>query len=273
MAYETLEESQYGGAPIELYEFARGTVEYWRYTSADTDQTYFGSIYDAVPIQRNSFEQSQNVEATSLTITMPVTAEFPQLYIAAPPSDPISFTLRRFHENDTEVVSIWIGRVVNVEFKEETVEVMCESIYTSLKRPTLRRLYQRSCPHVLYNQVDGSCNLDKDLFKVTATLSAVSGVTLTSATFGTYSDGYFSGGFVEIVSGGHTNRRYVTNHVGNDLTLNLQLTGAAATLDVDAFPGCAHNLTDCNTKFSNIENYGGMPWIPQKNPMGGTPIF
>jgi uncharacterized phage protein (TIGR02218 family) len=273
MTYQTYEESPYSGNPIELYEFARGTAEYWRYTSSDTDQSYFGFVYEAVSIERNSFESSQNVEAVALTIKMPVTVEFPQIYIAAPPSDPISFTLRRFHGGDTEVVSIWIGRVVNVEFKEENVEITCESVYTSLKRPTLRRLYQRPCPHVLYSQAVGSCNADQNTFKVVGTLSAVSGTIITSSTFGGYADGYFTGGFVEIVSGGHTNRRYITAHTGNNITLNLQLTGAAVGLDVDAYPGCAHNLNDCNTKFNNILNYGGMPWIPDKNPMSGTRVF
>lgn len=273
MAYTDYEKSTYGGAPIELYEFSRGSSSFWRYTSADMDQTYFGSIYDAIAIKRNSFEVSQQVEAISLTVTMPVTSEFPQLYIASPPSEPISFTLRRFHSGDTEVVSIWIGRVVNVEFKEETVEVLCESVYTSLKRPTLRRLYQRSCPHVLYNQVEGSCMLDKENFKVTAVLDSVSGLNIASSTFAGYADGYFSGGFVEVIVGGATNRRFITNHVGTTLTVNLQLIGAASGITVYAFPGCAHNLDACNTKFNNILNYGGTPWIPQKNPMGGTRVF
>lgn len=273
MAYDTYERSRYGGNPIELFEFARGATQYWRYTSADTDQSYSGSDYRAIAIQRNSFETSQNVEAVSLSITMPVTADFPQIYIASPPSDPISFTLRRFHGGDSEVVSIWVGRITNVEFKEETVEVTCESVYTSLKRPTLRRLYGRSCPHVLYNEVEGSCNLSKTAFKVTAALSAASGVVLTSSTFGGYADGYFTGGFVEFISGGNTNRRFIVEHTGNDVTLNLQLSGAGAGLSVDAYPGCAHNLSDCNDKFSNILNYGGTPWIPDKNPMGGARVF
>lgn len=272
MAYSTFEKSAYNGAPIELYEFSRAATVYWRYTSADTDQTYFGSTYDSISIKRNSFEVSQTVEAVSLSITIPITAAFPQLYIASPPSEPVAFTLRRFHDQDTEVVSIWIGRVTNVEFKEETVEVLCESVYTSLRRPTLRRLYQRSCPHVLYNQVDGSCTLDKNNFKVSALLTAVSGLNLSSAAF-SVGDGYFTGGFVEVVSGGVTNRRFITNHVGDTITVNLQLLGAAAGVTISAYPGCKHNLTDCNTKFNNILNYGGTPWIPIKNPMGGTRVF
>jgi uncharacterized phage protein (TIGR02218 family) len=273
MAYATYEDSTYDGNPIELFEFARGASEYWRYTSADTDQSYLGETYRAIAIQRNGLEVSQNVETVSLVVTMPVTADLPQLYIASPPSSPIAFTLRRYHGGDTEVVSIWPGRVVNVEFKEEIAEVTCESVYTSLKRPTLRRLYQRSCPHVLYNEVVGSCNLNKDAFKVTATLSAVSGVTLTSPTFGGYLAGYFTGGFVEVTSGGHINRRFVVDHSGSDITLNLQLTGAAVGFDIDAYPGCAHNLSDCQYKFNNILNYGGTPWIPDKNPLGGTKVF
>lgn len=273
MAYDSFEKSVYGGNPIELFEFARGATEYWRYTSTDTDQTYFGSVYESIAIQHEDFETSQNVEAVELKMTMPLTADFVQMYISAPPSDPISFVLRRFHGGDTEVVSIWVGRVINVEFKEEAVEVICESVYTSLKRPTLRRIFQISCPHVLYNQVDGSCNLDKNNFKVVATLDAVSGTTFTSSTFGAYADGYFAGGFVELDHGGHTNVRYITEHTGNNLELNLQLPEAFAGSSVNAYPGCAHNTSDCDTKFNNILNYGGMPWIPGVNPMGGTRIF
>jgi uncharacterized phage protein (TIGR02218 family) len=273
MTYDAKENSVYEGSPVELYQFARGTAEYWRYTSADADETYLGGVYSAVAISRNKIELSQNVQTASLQIEVPIDTAFAQEFMAGSPTDPISFTLFRFHEGDAEVASIWIGRVVNVEFKELTVDVLCETSYTSLKRPTLRRLYQYTCPHVLYDEGPGLCNVDKDNFKTTATLSAVSGVTITSATFGLQADTYYSGGFVELTTGGVINRRFITNHVGNDLTLNQVLFGAASGMSVDVYPGCAHNLDTCRTKFNNLVNYGGFPWIPQKNPFGGAPIF
>jgi uncharacterized phage protein (TIGR02218 family) len=273
MAYETREESVYEGSPIELYEFARGSAEYWRYTSADTDQISFGSNYSALAISRDKVELSQNVQTSSMTVTLPITAGFAQEYMAGTPTEPISFVLRRFHDADAEVASIWIGRVINVEFKEVKAEVLCETIYTSLKRPTLRRLYQYSCPHVLYGQGDGLCNVDPVTYKITATLSAVSGVTLTSSSFGSFADDYFSGGFVDWTRGSAKSRRFIVDHTGNDIVLNQVLFDAAAGIGVDVYPGCSHDKDTCRTKFNNLANYGGFPWIPRKNPMGGAPIF
>jgi uncharacterized phage protein (TIGR02218 family) len=273
MSYDSQETSVYGGSPVELYEFNRDSAEFWRYASSDEDETYSGSIYSAVAISRNKIELSQNVQTASLVITIPIDTTFIQEYMAGTPTDPISVVLRRFHEGDGEVASIWIGRVVNVEFKELKAEVLCETTYTSLKRPTLRRLYQYSCPHVLYSIGDGLCNVVKATYKVTATLSAVSGLTLTSSTFGLQADGYFAGGFVELSTGGVINRRFIMEHTGNNITLNQQLFGAASGMSVDVFPGCSHDMDTCRTKFNNLLNYGGFPWIPRKNPFGGAPIF
>lgn len=273
MTYDAREKSVYEGSPIELFEFSRGAGLFWRYTSADEDQLYFGSNYEAVPVKRDKIDLSQNVQTAALTVTLPLSADFVEQYIEAPPAEPIGFVLRRFHDQDAEVASIWIGRVVNVEFMENAVEVLCESVFTSLKRPTLRRLYQVSCPHVLYSIGDGKCNVAAASFLVAATLSGVSGLVLTSTAYGAYADDYFTGGYVELFASGATSRRFITDHTGNDITIQLALPGAAAGVVVDTYPGCAHNLADCNLKFGNILNYGGTPWIPVKNPMGGAPIF
>jgi uncharacterized phage protein (TIGR02218 family) len=273
MTYDTQEMSTYGGSPVELYEFSRGSAEFWRYTSADMDELYAGSLYSAVAISRSKIDLSQNVQQSSLSIDIPIDTAFVQEFMAGSPTEPIAFTLRRFHEGDSEVASIWLGRVVNVEFKKLIAEVLCETAYTSLKRPTLRRLYQYTCPHVLYEQGPGLCNVNKATFKLTTNLSGVSGITLTSTDFGLQADDYYSGGFVEISSGGINNRRYITEHAGNNITLNQQLPGAAIGISADVYPGCSHNLAVCNSKFNNVVNYGGFPWIPQKNPFGGAPIF
>jgi hypothetical protein len=81
-------------------------------------------------------------------------------------------------------------------------------------------------------------------------------------------DGYYSGGMIEIGSV----LKYIIASQGATLTLmqplgvNIDSNGSAATL----YPGCAHNLSDCQTKFNNLLNYGGFPWIPgdRNNPFG-----
>ena len=47
------------------------------------------------------------------------------------------------------------------------------------------------------------------------------------------------------------------------------LTGAAITL----YPGCDHTRATCAAKFANLDNFGGFPWIPTRNPFDGGSLF
>jgi hypothetical protein len=65
---------------------------------------------------------------------------------------------------------------------------------------------------------------------------------------------------------GDDEKRLVTGHTGNVLTLQIpfptDVTGATAVVQ----PGCDHKITTCTSKFSNDINYGGFPLVPEKNP-------
>jgi uncharacterized phage protein (TIGR02218 family) len=271
LTYDAREKSAYDGEPVEIYKFDREGVKVWRYTSADRDIIYGGEVYLAAPIKRNDIEGSQDVERTALKITMPADEDFPEQFIYSPPTDRIMVEVRRYHYLDSEIAFLWVGRVVNVEHREFEAIILCESSISSLKRPTLRRVYQTTCPHLLYGP---ECAIDKSSWAVIATLSAgTSGITLKSAVFAGYVDGYFAGGFVEILISGNLNRAFVVSHTGDTLTTGLPLQGAVVGLDVTAYPGCDHSLDTCVAKFSNNVNYGGFPFIPEKNPMNGTSIF
>lgn len=273
MTYDAQEISAYEGEPVEIYQFDREGVQLWRYTSADRDLIIEGNVYLAAPVKRNNVEASQDVERTSLKITMPADADFPEQFIASPPTDRIMATVRRYHHTDptAELTFVWVGRVINVENKEHEAIISCESCISSLKRPTLRRVYQTTCPHVLYGD---QCKVSKVAFGAVATLqSGSSGVTLISSTFAAQATGYYTGGYVEIEIESKLNRAFITKHIGSAITTGLPLQGAAVGLAVTVYPGCNHSLITCQDKFNNILNYGGFPYIPVKNPMTGTPIF
>jgi hypothetical protein len=43
---------------------------------------------------------------------------------------------------------------------------------------------------------------------------------------------------------------------------------------VTLYPGCDHTLGAAGcAKFANTDNFGGTPFIPNKNPFGGTAIY
>lgn len=263
--------------PRELYKFTRDTFN-WYFTSGDTDITFGGDLYLAVPIKRKSIESTQELGKTTLKVLCSRTNPFVTQYISASPTDVVTLEIIRQHAGDAETVTSFKGRVINVGFKEAEVTITCQPNQSSLLRPGLRRLYQTACPHVLYGD---QCTVVQATFKLTVVLDAVDGNVLTSTALivsidPEFDGSWFLGGMVELVDGdGLTNRRFITeyNHIEGKVTLNLPLKGAIATSSVDCSPGCGHDTKTCNEKFTNIESYGGFPFIPLKNPQDGTSVF
>lgn len=275
MTFNTIEVSEYF-EPIELYTFSRGSTK-WYFTSADRDITFLGKVYLKTPMKRGRIESTQDIGKTPLKIETSIRNPFVTQYIASSPTAIIDVTIQRIHAADADPSTTFVGRVINVTFKENEVTILCQSVQSSLRRPGLRRLYQTTCPHVLYG---GGCGVVRSVFLTTAVLSAVSGLDLTSSSFiisvdVVFDANWFVGGYVEVSSGGLVSTRFITAHdnVNGILTLNLPLPTAVVGTTVDAHPGCDHANSTCGAKFSNIENYGGFPFIPEKNPMDGTSVF
>jgi hypothetical protein len=42
---------------------------------------------------------------------------------------------------------------------------------------------------------------------------------------------------------------------------------------ISAFPGCRRTIDDCVNKFNNLDNFGGFPHSPGRNPFDGQPVF
>jgi uncharacterized phage protein (TIGR02218 family) len=272
MTFAADETSIQDGAPIEHFEFEVGPTIY-RYTSGPDDFVYLTKTYKAVQIARSDVDESGDIPKDGITITVPRDAEIADEFRVAPPSEVILVNVYRLHYDDATVERklFWTGRVLNCEWKGAIADLTCESIYTALKRPGLRRLYQRMCPHVLYGP---ACGLVDTVYKSTIVLDAVVGSTLNAAAIDAQPDGYFSGGMVEWESSpGRFERRGIKSHVGADVVLTHTIPGIEPGASVSFWPGCDHSLATCNSKFSNAVNYGGFPFVPQKNPFTGTNVF
>jgi uncharacterized phage protein (TIGR02218 family) len=139
-----------------------------------------------------------------------------------------------------------------------------------LQRTGLRRLYQRHCPHVLYG---GLCRASAVTHRVQGTVSGTSGTTVTVPAAAGVPAGHFSGGYATWSAGGITEKRMIVSHAGESLTLASAPPGLAVGATVMLYPGCDHTLATCEAKFANSANFGGFPFIPTKNPFGGSPIY
>lgn len=272
MTYDAIEKSEYGSRPVELYEFHR-QITYWRYTSADKDQVYDLQTFKAVPISRGSIRAAAESIKSDLDIEAEPVLGVLEQYVSQVPYDIVYLRIIRYFPDDGTSRVLFQGRITDVAFGGlDNAEITCESIYAAVRRQTLRRCWQKACPHALYSQGSGECKVDKEAVRVDGVVSLVSGMTLTLS-ISPGGDNYLQGGFLVATDGNHVVRRYIRSQTGAALVLDAGAPGSLVGLAVALYPGCDHCRATCISKFGNGINYGGQPWIPEDNPQNGSLVF
>lgn len=264
MTYTTYEQSVADGQPVELYRFAQG-INRWLYTSGQAPVDYLSETYQPLTLARGAIEQANEIHRNGIEITLPRDCPVAALFIAAPPEGIVSVTIYRKHLGDTEFITYWKGRVTAARFSGSVVQLKCEPIATSLKRVGLRARYQLLCRHVLYS---ASCGALRESYRVDGTVASVSGTQLTVAAAAGQANGYFVAGMLSSAAG----LRMITAHAGSSLTLAAPLISLKVGDAVSLFAGCDHTTAQCAGRFNNLDNFGGFPFIPVKNPFAGDAI-
>lgn len=267
MTYAVVDQSVADGQPIELYEFKQG-LSTWRYTSAVFTVTVLAADYEPATIVRSGITQSNEASGAGISLTFPRDHEFARQFLGLSPDIVTTLTIYRSHvtDVDAEYQAYWKGRVVAGKASGSELTLECESVFTSMRRAGLRARYQLSCRHTLYSE---SCGVNMDSYKSEALVQSVTGSTITCTVVGGFADGYFTGGIVKLPSGA---MRFIVGHTSATLTLSRPFIESVGGMTVEVFPGCDHLKTTCHSKFNNLLNFGGFPYIPSVNPFGGTSI-
>jgi uncharacterized phage protein (TIGR02218 family) len=260
MTYATEIAEQEQEAMPEFYEITSGG-NVWYYTTYVEGLVFRGVAHEAASVRRSGFTQDTEFGKVELNLQAPVTDVF-ALYIANLPIEPTQVTIYRAIKSDlSDYVTLFSGTLKSVTIKDRVAMAKCEarSSLLSSRLPTV--IYQSYCNHDVF---DDGCELPILTWRVVATITDITGYTITSATFGGYADDYFTGGRVQHGS----DFRLVTDHVGN--VLNLQLPFDARLEvgeDVTVMPGCDGSPATCKNKFNNLLNFLGFPYIPSSNPV------
>lgn len=253
----------------ELYKFVEGEQE-WRYTSADVRVFHSATAqwYYPLAIERNAIEAKSNLAKSSLELKVPLTSEIGSRWIKGILQRSVSLTV--FAKDDAATTVIWKGRLLQPSADTTTTKLRFESIYTSLKRSGIRRLYMRTCPYILYGR---GCRLSKPAFEKLVVCTSVAAETLVIPDASGEADGYYIGGIVETISG---SQRAIRDHAGTSIVMTRELEdlseqfGKFGAQLLFIYPGCDRSLSTCDSKFSNKENFGGFPHIPTKSSKMGT---
>jgi uncharacterized phage protein (TIGR02218 family) len=262
-AYETSAES---GQPIELYEFLFGST-YYRYTSNSIDVVIAGATFTATPISRNNLMASKDdKQGDRLQVTVPGNNLLIQNYTNIVPGKRTTLTLYQMHRNDPalETIIAFKGQVQSVKFNDNYSSAQMEILPITAAQVRLipRETYQNLCNHMLY---DGRCQVPElsATWRKTLTVLTVVNTVLTVPGAGACGSDFFVGGYV-LFQGDY---RLVAAQDTDDLTLLVPFSVSPVGQIVIVQAGCKHRLiADCQTKFSNVANFGGFPFVPLKNP-------
>lgn len=95
-------------------------------------------------------------------------------------------------------------------------------------------------------------------------------------------ENYFAGGMMSwTVAGKGKQWRFIGSSHDFNFTVNLPFKSGNDDLgrhlpsgqEIQVYPGCQHTLTICKTRFNNLSNYGGQPFIPLDNPFSSGSLY
>lgn len=271
MTFDAFETSVEDGNLIELFQFTQGAVVS-RFTNFNRDVVYNGSTWISTQISRENIERAIESGINDLKIRMPIDNPIASQYIQNVPGKVIDVIIYRAHFTDPaeQVLVVFEGFISQAEFDGDLESTLTLSPFTNaFKRSAPRYTYQSLCNNVLY---DDQCKIARGSFTYVGLASGIDQTLRTLTINGLSGQGadWAVGGWVAVPAGGNDDQRLIVSQAGDTVTLLSNFASTVLGSNVDVFAGCAHDITTCDTKFANVINYGGTPYVPVKNPFGST---
>jgi len=264
MSYTEREQSVSAGHPLELYRFSLGG-EQWLFTSADHEVAYGADLYQPGFIKRSGFTKGGDTRKSTIEIEVAASNPVALLFRTGWLATTMILTIYRHHHEDADFSVLWKGRVTGCKWAGSVATLTSDSVFTLFRRAGLRRVYQIGCPHVLFG---AACGLNAAAWAVGSSAATVVGNQVVVAGASAYGSGYFTGGMLRAGN----EYRMITAHSGDVVVLVDVVAGLAAGAAVTLWPGCPRNLSVCGSRFGNVVNFGGLPYLPSKNPFSGDAL-
>ena len=272
MTFEEKASSRNAGRPLTLYYFKYGTEPnaFFAYTDSEEKIVYEGVTYNPIPITMGNITASGNLDKSTFTISVPKTAGLAELFMFYPLGSTVSVIVRQGHVNDGEYLVVQNGRNTSSRRSASQVDISFQPITTMMLRVGLRRHYQLSCPHALYGE---GCFANKLAATVNSTVINAAGSKLTlPVNWNVIPIEKYIGGMVGwMTSIGKEYRTILRTPSATVLSLSGPLQQLKVGDPVEIILGCNHQMNDCLNMHNNIHNFGGMPFIPTKNPVNTNP--
>ena len=157
-------------------------------------------------------------------------------------------------------VTLFHGRVSTVDIvgrTSATLTIASDLVVLDYEMP--RNIYSPTCVHTLY---DPGCGVIRGTYAATGSVGAGSSASLIQFSGALASH---SQGSIVFSSGLNANVRATVKSAvaGTSLTLIYPLPSSPSTGDsFTVYAGCDHTRATCNSRFSNLANFRGFPFVP-----------
>lgn len=274
-AYLAAYPTQFLIADAYVFTLQNGTV--LRYTNAQADFTLGANTYSASgpTLERSSVRQVVGVQVDTLDL---IVSAPPTLLVSGVPFlqalrsglfDGAGVTLYRIffsapgvlvNSTGTGDLILFSGRVADMEVGRFVATVRVNSDLELLNVKLPRNMYQPGCLNTVY---DSGCALVKATWAVTGTTQPSSTSSTILATLA-QAAGYFDQGIITYTSGVNSGlSRTIRKHTTGTLVLISPFPNAPGASDTFTLrPGCDKTQTTCASKFNNVANFRGHPYIP-----------
>jgi uncharacterized phage protein (TIGR02218 family) len=149
-------------------------------------------------------------------------------------------------------------------FDKGTVEIKLKQRFSAFDSEIPRKTYSQFCPHHLGDEY---CTVNLSTYSITIPYEefVISGTKITSDYLRGYASDYFLYGYVKANTGEAV---WILNYDSTNgvATLVTEFFSADDITSIEVIPGCDKTINNCSDKFSNTDNFGGYPYIPDRNP-------
>lgn len=269
MAFDTYEKSRHEGSRFELYKFETDdNRNIWTYTTDKFPFDFDLRTYEPKIVQRSAVEQnSAEGSGQRLTIKVPYDLPVAALHVPYLPPRPVKVTIYAVHRRDAvlEVKQCFVGEITSFSQRGPIVEFQCSHIIDSQQQRVPWQVHKQGCVWAVYE--DG-CGVLRALFQTTVTSFVEEGADLVSASFSGHPDpDWFRGGRITNADTGE--ERFITQHVGDRITLVYPFIDLQPDATLLAYAGCDLKPGTCSGKFNNKPNYLGFDFPPTYNVFDG----
>lgn len=275
MSYNDGELLETGIRAVRLVSLYCGAKS-WHYCNASAPINVGGNVHEPLAGLKTTEPPSASSNSrTSMSLFVPQDIELVTILKLGVPNVEITAEVLDGQIDQAEYVKVFSGRLTNYKIKRPYAELLIESLRSSSKRFAATQVVSTRCPVPLYEV--GTCNVDKELFKTTGVVTAITGLSISVAEAAAKADPWFRGGFAQWFDAdlGVDVIRDIEMSAGAVITLTTSPIRLAVGTLVHLYPGCDHRWDgDCSaTKFNNQLNCRALPFLVKGEPFSGESLF